>query len=218
MHRRSALLSLSLVGSLAIYGCAQDSASPTEAGLPGSSSARMAAASASSADHDPIADDPIAEARGRAPKVDICHIDDAGAWELINVNGNAQQAHVGHGDGLPGGDVPGQAGYAFDDSCTPVATAVCPCFDAQQVSEIVAYGAQCDSPFGADSFRLYAADSVGNNLEALVAPALSNFCTLRDIPGVIWDANTVVRSLNNTAAEASACQAILAATAECSAL
>jgi hypothetical protein len=31
------------------------------------------------------------------------------------------QAHLGHGDALPGDEVPGMTGYAFDDDCVPVA-------------------------------------------------------------------------------------------------
>lgn len=56
------------------------------------------------------------------PKVDVCHLDaDSGMFSLISVSQNALDAHMRHGDGLPGGDVPGMAGYGFDESCVPTA-------------------------------------------------------------------------------------------------
>jgi hypothetical protein len=45
---------------------------------------------------------------GAAPqkKVDICHYDaDTGLYHRINVNGNALDAHLAHGDVLPGQDI-----------------------------------------------------------------------------------------------------------------
>ena len=43
-------------------------------------------------------------------KVDVCHLDDDGAFRLINVNGNASPAHLAHGDGQPGVG-------SFDEAC-----------------------------------------------------------------------------------------------------
>jgi hypothetical protein len=40
----------------------------------------------------------------KLPKVDICHLDDDGNYVLINVNGNAEAAHLAHGDVLPNED------------------------------------------------------------------------------------------------------------------
>ena len=40
-----------------------------------------------------------------APKVDVCHINGNGVYNLINVSDNAVPAHLAHGDGLPGGVV-----------------------------------------------------------------------------------------------------------------
>jgi hypothetical protein len=54
-----------------------------------------------------------------AEKVDICHLDEYGTYHLINVSGNAVPAHVAHGDGFPGGPVPGMPGYEFGEDCQP---------------------------------------------------------------------------------------------------
>jgi hypothetical protein len=37
----------------------------------------------------------------------LCHVTGNGRFELIHVNPSAESAHVGHGDGLPGGPLPG---------------------------------------------------------------------------------------------------------------
>jgi len=43
-----------------------------------------------------------------APKVDVCHYDaDTGLFHLINISGNAFDAHMAHGDAVPGGLFPG---------------------------------------------------------------------------------------------------------------
>lgn len=52
-----------------------------------------------------------------APKVDICHKRGNGTYHLISVNENALQAHLAHGDALPGDPVPGMDGKVFDESC-----------------------------------------------------------------------------------------------------
>jgi len=46
----------------------------------------------------------------KAPKVDVCHLDDEGGYHLINVSGNALSAHIAHGDGQPGDGT-------FDEAC-----------------------------------------------------------------------------------------------------
>jgi hypothetical protein len=53
-----------------------------------------------------------------ADKVDVCHhAAGAGAFHLINISGNAFDKHLDHGDGQPGGVVPGMSDYDFTDSC-----------------------------------------------------------------------------------------------------
>jgi len=41
-------------------------------------------------------------------KVDVCHVDGSGGFQMINVSVNAANAHLGHGDFLPA-----------DDNCDP---------------------------------------------------------------------------------------------------
>ena len=55
-----------------------------------------------------------------APKVDVCHLTDTGAYVKINVSENALPAHVEHGDASPGELVPGVPGKKFADDCTLV--------------------------------------------------------------------------------------------------
>ena len=50
-------------------------------------------------------------------KVDVCHVDETGAFMVIHVAAKALPAHLGHGDGQPGGDVPGQPGARFTAGC-----------------------------------------------------------------------------------------------------
>jgi hypothetical protein len=59
--------------------------------------------------------------RGRQERVDVCHYDaDADAYKLITVAAPALAAHLRQGGGVPGGAVPNQEGYVFDDTCQPV--------------------------------------------------------------------------------------------------
>lgn len=52
------------------------------------------------------------ENRGPANNVDICHYsEEEDTYHLMNVNENALEAHLEHGDGLPGEE--GQ----FDENC-----------------------------------------------------------------------------------------------------
>lgn len=59
------------------------------------------------------------KANGPAPKINICHKEGGtGTFHLINVSENAKPAHMAHGDGLPGGLVPGTEDKKFSDECT----------------------------------------------------------------------------------------------------
>jgi hypothetical protein len=53
-----------------------------------------------------------------AEKVDICHSLGNGGYILINISENALQAHLDHGDGLPGEAVPGMEGKIFGADCS----------------------------------------------------------------------------------------------------
>jgi hypothetical protein len=50
-------------------------------------------------------------------KVSLCHRTGAGFFVLINVSVDAEPAHLAHGDGFPGGAVPGQSGKSFTSTC-----------------------------------------------------------------------------------------------------
>jgi hypothetical protein len=52
------------------------------------------------------------------PKVQLCHRTGAGFWVFISVGLPAEPAHLAHGDGKPGGPVPGQDGKIFGPSCS----------------------------------------------------------------------------------------------------
>jgi hypothetical protein len=56
----------------------------------------------------------------QATKVDVCHREGNGSYHLINISENALPAHLNHGDGRPGGPVPGMEGKKFDEKCNIV--------------------------------------------------------------------------------------------------
>jgi hypothetical protein len=62
-----------------------------------------------------------------SPKVDVCHREGDGSYHLITVAYQAVNAHLNHGDALPGDLVPGNPGARFDDTCAQVAASICPC-------------------------------------------------------------------------------------------
>lgn len=60
-----------------------------------------------------------------APKVDVCHRTGDGEFHLINISGNALDAHLAHGDALAEpGPVPGMPTFEFDESCVVSSTKV----------------------------------------------------------------------------------------------
>jgi len=62
-----------------------------------------------------------------SPKVDVCHREGNGRFQLITVAYQAVSAHRAHGDALPGEPVPGNPGARFDATCAQVAASTCPC-------------------------------------------------------------------------------------------
>lgn len=50
-------------------------------------------------------------------KVTLCHRTGAGFFVKIDVDQDAEPAHLAHGDGYPGKAVPGQTGKTFTASC-----------------------------------------------------------------------------------------------------
>ena len=49
----------------------------------------------------------------KGPKVDVCHQTGNGSYHLINISAKAVSKHNKHGDGVPGGWVPGMVGDKF---------------------------------------------------------------------------------------------------------
>lgn len=58
-------------------------------------------------------------------KTNVCHNTGNGSFHLINVSNSAVPALLAHGDGLPGGEVPGVPGSRFDASCAIIVVASC---------------------------------------------------------------------------------------------
>ncbi|NIQ52394.1 MAG: hypothetical protein GWN71_02715, partial [Gammaproteobacteria bacterium] len=57
-------------------------------------------------------------------KVDVCHVDEDGAYRLITIAEAAYVTHLGHGDASPGDAVPGMPGQVFGPDCEPEAYAL----------------------------------------------------------------------------------------------
>ena len=84
--------------------------------------------------HNPIAPAPaiapvtsqdalVSIARTAMTRVEVCH--DTGGrngFTLISIAASAVEAHLNHGDALPGQGVPEQPGMAFDAHCRPIAS------------------------------------------------------------------------------------------------
>ncbi len=77
-----------------------------------------------------------AAASAKASKADVCHLNDVGGWQVNNVSERAVEAHLLHGDGLPGEAVPGMDRYSFDEDCVPTAVATGPAILAVAYSEV----------------------------------------------------------------------------------
>ena len=85
----------------------------------------LAAALAACSDVQPVAPRALAVAgaananNGQA-KVDVCHhSEETNSYILISIAQAALPAHLAHGDGQPGGPVPGQPGMQFGPDCVP---------------------------------------------------------------------------------------------------
>ena len=60
----------------------------------------------------------VAPSAAAGDKVDVCHKTGNGSFHLINISANAVRKHLTqHGDGVPGGEVPGMSGFRFDADC-----------------------------------------------------------------------------------------------------
>lgn len=81
--------------------------------------ATVGIAAAAPPDHAAKPDKPVqAQDRGPAEKVDICHMShgEKGLFP-INVSGNAVEAHLAHGDVLPGDPVVDMENYEYGEDC-----------------------------------------------------------------------------------------------------
>ena len=65
----------------------------------------------------------------KASKVDVCHStgSESNPYNVINISGNALDAHLNHGDEIAGGSV-------LDENCEPVSG--CPCFSLEELRAI----------------------------------------------------------------------------------
>ncbi len=54
-------------------------------------------------------------------KMDICHNNGNGTYDLVKIKVNTLQTHLAHGDAAPGEAVPGQAGKVFAANCAVTA-------------------------------------------------------------------------------------------------
>ncbi len=72
---------------------------------------------------EPTAPQNLTISEARQPKVDVCHLHPKKGWSLRSVTERSVSRHLAHGDGVPGGDVPGMAGYVFNEGCVPQAVA-----------------------------------------------------------------------------------------------
>ena len=122
----------------------------------------------------------------RVSKVNMCHRTDTGAFHLINISGNAEATHIGHGDARPGDPVPGSAGMRFDEACQQMPAVSgpplqCPCYqaysEAQLVSVLNAPAVQFKVCNSLDDM-VFAAASDGTGWTMLAANAATNSCTL----------------------------------------
>ena len=62
----------------------------------------------------------VPAADGASAKVDVCHVDEFGDYELIRISERAVDPLLARGDSLPGDAVPGMPGFEFDADCVPV--------------------------------------------------------------------------------------------------
>lgn len=80
MNRRLSQLALALAAMLVLAACGPN-ASPTAPPM--------------------LFNDQSLSGEAKLPNIDICHLNDEGGYNLININGNAQQSHLNHGDIFP---------------------------------------------------------------------------------------------------------------------
>lgn len=124
----------------------------------------------------------------KLPKVDVCHLRGPNGYILINVNEHSLDAHLAHGDGLPGEEVSGRPGYVFDGSCNVV--------EACDYGDPVADPNEFDEEGGAGTV-IYTVNSTAcecsgstdqNWIEIGTAVVTANVCEI-DFTVAVWDEN-----------------------------
>jgi hypothetical protein len=96
-------------------------------------------------------------------KTDVCHRTGNGSFHVINVSVNAVPAHIAHGDGLPGGEVPGLPGSRFGANCGIVVVASCAAIRALEPTA----GDGNYTIFAGRAFTVYCHDMAGTPKEYL---------------------------------------------------
>ncbi len=56
--------------------------------------------------------------------VEVCHVTGNGDYQLLEIDESAKQAHIDHGDGIPGGAVPTDTSLTFDEDCGTIGPAI----------------------------------------------------------------------------------------------
>lgn len=88
----------------------------------------------------PAADFSGGEPAVSAAKVEVCHYsEESMTFKLLSIGAPALDAHLAHGDGLPGGPVPSTPGMKFDANCAAVAIA--PVLDQSNITYLTFGGA-----------------------------------------------------------------------------
>jgi len=149
----------------------------------------------------------LATAIVEGAKVDVCHRTEGdNPFLLTTVDDHAVASHLEHGDGHPGGPVPGQSGSLFATDCTVVTALVCPCSANMTEEQLVAV---LDAELGSQQADCASSGTdvgvrgiLGNTTE-LMAKGSEMSCTLRTSA-----ANVSVASLSESALTLCAAQAV----------
>lgn len=127
-------------------------------------------------------------ARSGKNKVEVCHYDaDADVFSLISIADPAFDAHITHGDGVPGGDVPGQANFTFDDTCQP--QTIYTFVNFEEASQVVGAGGTNNQASVWD-FNI--------NLNGLIGGAGVSLTDDSNVPGYSWEGNTYLEDGGST--------------------
>lgn len=105
----------------------------------------------------------VSASRTVTGKTDVCHRTGNGSFHRINVSDRAVPAHIAHGDGLLGGEVPGVPGSRFGANCGIVVVASCAAIRALDPTA----GDGNYTIFAGRAFTVYCNDMAGTPTEYL---------------------------------------------------